>query len=135
MIVVAIIGILAAIGIPAYQDYTIRAQVTEGLNLTLPAKTMVSDFYTNRGYFPPNNSSAGLTSAASISGKFVTGVEVSSAGGNGLITVTFGNDVNAQVLGQTLVLTSTGGVAMGSIAWNCTTGNTIAPKYRPSACR
>lgn len=135
MIVVAIIGILAAIGIPAYQDYTVRAQVTEGFNLTLPTKTMVSDFYTNRGYFPPNNSSAGVPSATSISGKFVTGVEVSTAGGNGLITVTFGNDVNAQILGQTLVLTSTGGVAMGSIAWNCSTGNTISARYRPSACR
>src|SRR5918994_3257890 len=87
MIVVAIIGILAAIAIPAYQDYTIRSQVTEGLNLAAPAKASVAEVYANRGDWPADNTEAGIGSSASIVGKYVTSVSIGSGG----ITVTSGN--------------------------------------------
>jgi type IV pilus assembly protein PilA len=72
MIVVAIIGILASIALPLYQDYTIRAQLAEGVNLASGAKAAVAEFYQNRGAFPGNNASAGLATAASIRGNYVT---------------------------------------------------------------
>ena len=85
MIVVAIIGILAAIAIPAYQDYTIRAQVSEGLNLAAGAKAAVTEYYQDQGVFPGDNVTAGIEDAANIEGKYVSQVEV---GANGVITVT-----------------------------------------------
>ena len=71
MIVVAIIGILAAIAIPAYQDYLIRSQVSEGLTMAAAAKAGVSEFYANKGTWPANNSEAGMGSRREIQGKYV----------------------------------------------------------------
>ena len=136
MIVVAIIGILAAIAIPAYQDYTIRAQVTEGLSLADGAKTAVSEYYTNRGEFPQNNASAGLAADTAISGNYVSQVVVSQGtdASHGLITATFANagtqKANTQISGQTIVLTGAGGA--GSISWTCTSA--LPQKYLPSSC-
>ena len=131
MIVVAIIAILAAIAIPAYQNYLIRAQVTEGMSLATGAKAAVWDFVSNTGYFPPSNESAGLAKATSIAGKYVSKVDVTG----GAITATFGDDANAaiKVLGKdTLVLSPwTEG---GSILWTCKP-STVDPKYLPSSCR
>ena len=76
MIVVAIIGILAAIAIPAYQDYTIRAQVSEGLNLSGGAKAAVTEFFQDRGLMPTDNTEAGLAASDEIVGKYVAFVEV-----------------------------------------------------------
>ena len=91
MIVVAIIGILAAIAIPAYQDYTIRAQVSEGLNLSGGAKAAVTEFFQDRGSMPTDNDEAGLADAdTEIQGKYVSSVEVT----NGVIEVTYGNDAH-----------------------------------------
>jgi type IV pilus assembly protein PilA len=132
---VAIIGILASIAIPAYQDYTIRAQITEGYNLASASKTAVEEFYTNTGRFPSNNASAGVASPASISGKYVTSVTLTTGGAGGLVTIMFGNEANVAINGMTAVLTASGGPAMGSVLWDCRTGNTVAPKYRPSSCR
>src|SRR5882724_5935452 len=87
MIVVAIIGILAAIAIPAYQDYLVRAKVSEGLNLAAAAKTAVAEFYSSKGNLPTNNTSAGLALSTSIQGNNVSGVNVGSTAG--LVTITY----------------------------------------------
>ena len=130
MIVVAIIAILAAIAIPAYQDYVVRSQVTEGMSLADGSKTALAEFYSNTGRFPPSNVSAGLATPASISGNYVTGVDVGTTAGQ--ITVTYGNKANTAIAGQTLILSAiTHG---GSTAFSCTKGS-VAPKYLPSSCR
>src|SRR5574337_1355421 len=132
MIVVAIIAILAAIAIPAYQDYLIRSQVTEGATLMDGAKISGTEYYANRGKWPPVNSSAGLPAAASIAGKYV--VSVDWATNANMITATFGNEANSHIAGDVLVLSpfSNGG---GSFGWSCKNGTTVPQKYLPSSCR
>jgi len=135
MIVVAIIGILAAIAIPAYQDYTIRAQVSEGLSLTGGAKAAVSEFYQDQGTWPTDNNDAGLEASGSISGRYVASVGVGNA--DGIITVTYGAaaPTNNNIRGATVTLTGTDNT--GSISWQCQGGNILGgePKWLPAACR
>ena len=138
MIVVAIIGILAAIAIPAYQDYTIRAQVSEGLSLSSGGKAAVAEFYQDSGDWPTNNALAGLSTDTDISGKYVTKVTVTSTGtgasGNGILTVTYGGDANLAINLKTLTLTAQDNT--GSIEWVCAAGGSgMLPKWLPSACR
>jgi type IV pilus assembly protein PilA len=130
MIVVAIIGILAAIAIPAYQDYTIRAQVSEGINLASGAKAAISEYFMDSGNLPASNAEAGLEAAANITGNYASAVAVSTGG---RVTVTYsGTDVNAQISGQTITLVPA--TNAGSVQWNCSRG-TLAAKHVPSACR
>ena len=131
MIVVAIIAILAAIAIPAYQDYVIRSQVSEGSVLSDGAKTAISEFYNNKGYFPAANTSAGLATANQIKGKYVAQVDAA----NGKIVATFGNEANSKINNKTLTFSAVTGA--GSITWNCrTTESTrVDSKYLPTACR
>jgi type IV pilus assembly protein PilA len=129
MIVVAIIGILAAVALPAYQDYTVRARVTEGLSLASAAKTSVAE-----------NASAGVAFdtgwTAPTATAAVTSVGVDGA--NGQITITY----TATAGNGTVILVPTSGAAAlasgtippNSIVWTCNTG-TLAAKYRPSSCR
>ena len=131
MIVVAIIGILAAIAIPAYQDYTIRAQVSEGLNLSGGAKAAVTEYFQDRGTMPTDNALAGLALAGEIQGKYVTQVNVAS----GTISVTYGNSAHAIITGAQLDLAPDTSSA-GSVQWTCTTGTpVIENKHLPAACR
>jgi len=131
MIVVAIIGILAAIAIPAYQDYTIRAQVSEGLNLTGACKAAVTEFYQDSGAFPTTNATAGLEAAANITGKYTTSVTV---GAGGACAALYGGpDVNANIGGASLTMTPTDN--LGSVSWDCAGDATLVDKWLPAACR
>jgi len=131
MIVVAIIGILAAIAIPAYQDYTIRAQVSEGINLSAGAKAAVTEFFQDRGVLPGDNNEAGVASADEIVGKYVTGVAV---GANGVITVTYGSQANNAINGQNIELVPDT-TNPGSVTWLCRTAGGMLDKHVPAACR
>ena len=139
MIVVAIIGILAAIAIPAYQDYTIKAQVTEGMSLADGVQTTMAEYVANHGTWPASNTSAGLT-ATGASGNYVSQVVVSKAATGGLITITYSNKsqqkANAAINNLTMVLA--GETTGGAIKWICqpngTNGATMLAKYLPSSC-
>ncbi|WP_269435710.1 pilin [Pseudoalteromonas sp. NZS100] len=131
MIVVAIIGILAAVALPAYQDYTKRAHVSEGLNLAAGAKGAVTEFYVSEGTWPTSNTDAGLPLAANITGNAVDTVTVSA---NGVITVAYNSKVEA---GTTLALTPSISSKGGSITWSCAAGATkpVQANYLPANCR
>ncbi|WP_313142665.1 pilin [Stenotrophomonas sp.] len=132
MIVVAIIAILAAIALPAYQDYVARSQVSEAMTLSGGAKTAVTEYYADKGAFPDANDKAGLAKAASITGKYVASVGLSTGG---VITATMkgSNSASSKIAGKTFVMTPAD--AGGSITWDCKTGGGIDAKYRPSSCR
>ncbi|HGH7051352.1 TPA: pilin [Neisseria meningitidis] len=148
MIVIAIVGILAAVALPAYQDYTARAQVSEAILLAEGQKSAVTEYYLNHGEWPANNSSAGVaTSASDIKGKYVQSVEVK----NGVITATMlSSGVNNEIKGKKLSLWAKR--QNGSVKWFCgqpvtragtddtvaadNTGNKkINTKHLPSTCR
>lgn len=153
MIVVAIIGILAAIAIPAYQDYTIRTQVSEGLTLAADVKAGVSEFVAQSGNWPADLREAGLGSAAvaaNKSGRYVESIDVDT----GTILITFGKDANSTINGETLSLRPSRN-NNNDVVWICgkadapsdtvftdasgtasNAGNTsLLDKYMPASCR
>ena len=125
MIVVAIIGILAAVALPAYQDYTKRSHVSEGLSLAGGAKTAVTEYYSSEGSWPSDNTAAGIAPATSIVGNAVKSVTVDGS----KITVVFNQKVEDDA--DIILKGSDNG---GSIDWNCKDGSLIS-KYRPANCR
>ncbi|WP_458071595.1 pilin [Rhodanobacter sp. BL-MT-08] len=139
MIVVAIIAILAAIAIPAYQDYIIRSQVSEAATLASGSETAVSEYYQNKGTAPTSNLLAGVAQPASIGGNYVATVTV---GAGGIITAAmgsgtgsgYGSKANTKIATKTLVFSPT--FSAGSTAWTCQgSASTLAAKYIPSSCR
>jgi type IV pilus assembly protein PilA len=129
MIVVAIIAILAAIAIPMFQEYAIRAQVSEGAVLASGAKNAVGDFISSNGHYPATNESAGLAPSTSITGNYVSSVDIST----GAIVVAFkGPKASPQIADQTLVFTPV--TYANAIGWSCTKG-TLEPRYLPPTCR
>ena len=133
MIVVAIIAILAAIALPAYQDYTIRSQVSEGPVLADGAKTAVAEYYSNKGAYPANNTDAGLDTATNIKGNYVSQVAVTAGG---IIEVTYGGAQANAKLDNTHKLTLTPLDNGGAIQWTCSSNFPATDKkYLPTACR
>jgi type IV pilus assembly protein PilA len=149
MIVIAIIGILAAIAIPQYQDYVTRSKVTEGLNLAAAAKTAVAETFQAKGKMPTgSNNSYGLPLPASISGTYVTSVSVAGGtaqGTGGVITITY-NAADPHLSGKILTLVPI--TEAGGIAWECGyatvvvngitqagVGTTVDNRYLPQSCR
>ncbi|HEZ4470156.1 TPA: pilin [Neisseria meningitidis] len=149
MIVIAIVGILAAVALPAYQDYTARAQVSEAILLAEGQKSAVTEYYLNHGTWPKNNTSAGVASSSTIKGKYVKEVTVA----NGVITATMlSSGVNKEIQGKKLSLWAKR--QDGSVKWFCglpvtrtdattnddvtadtTTNTKIDTKHLPSTCR
>jgi type IV pilus assembly protein PilA len=151
MIVVAIIGILAAIAIPAYQDYTIRAQVTEGLNLMSDMKAGVAEWYAQEGAWPSSLDQIGISGSASTkSGKYVKSINLTK----GTLVTTFGVQANSNITDKTLALQPKTSLN-GDVIWACgerlapssagdpssgpstsAAGATdLLPKYLPASCR
>ncbi|ENS9437359.1 prepilin-type N-terminal cleavage/methylation domain-containing protein [Neisseria gonorrhoeae] len=148
MIVIAIVGILAAVALPAYQDYTARAQVSEAILLAEGQKSAVTEYYLNHGKWPENNDSAGVASPPSnIKGKYVESVTVA----NGVVTAKMlSSGVNKEIQGKKLSLWAKR--EAGSVKWFCgqpvqrtgdndddvtavTDNNNIETKHLPSTCR
>ena len=129
MIVVAIIGILAAVAIPAYQDYIARSQVSEGVSLTAGGKTPLAEYFNDKGTWP----AAASDVIGNRAGKYVSIITLAGATGTtGTISVEArmkDSGVNSAITGGTLVLTSSDGKQ-----WSCTSG-TLGIKYRPASCR
>ncbi|HFC6452870.1 TPA: pilin [Neisseria meningitidis] len=149
MIVIAIVGILAAVALPAYQDYTARAQVSEAILLAEGQKSAVTEYYLNHGTWPGDNSSAGVASSTDIKGKYVAGVKVEK----GVITAEMkSSGVNKEIQGKKLSLWAKR--QDGSVKWFCgqpvtrndtakddtvaadtDTAKKIDTKHLPSTCR
>ncbi|HFC8453956.1 TPA: pilin [Neisseria meningitidis] len=148
MIVIAIVGILAAVALPAYQDYTARAQVSEAILLAEGQKSAVTEYYLNHGIWPSDNSAAGVASSADIKGKYVQKVEVK----NGVVTAEMkSSGVNNEIKGKKLSLWAKR--QDGSVKWFCgqpvtrddakddvaaandNSNNGINTKHLPSTCR
>ena len=130
MIVVAIIGILAAIAIPQYQDYTIRSRVTEGLNLASSLKTAVAETYQSTGNYPTTNAAAGAPDT--VASKYVASVLIS---GSGLIDVTYLGTVGDSANTSGTIIRFTPSASSGAVDWVCNTGSTLPARYRPANCR
>ena len=130
MIVVAIIAVLAAIALPAYQDYTIRGQAAEGLSLSSGARAAVWEFVAANGRLPASNASAGLPSETSIRGQYVTQIKVIPIG----IEITYGGQANVLLQSKTVVVEPSFAAGDGSVRWTCTGGD-LQPKYRATICR
>ena len=131
MIVVAIIGILAAVALPAYQDYTARSQMSEALNLAGGQKGAVTEYRADKGAWPTDNTQAGVAAATDIKGNYVDNVAIAS----GVITATMkSTGVSQGIQGKTLVLSPVS--EAGSISWKCKPGSGgAATKYYPASCR
>ena len=137
MIVVAIIGILAAIALPAYQDYIARTQMSEAMMLASGQKAAVTESWSNYGTVPSDNSAAGIAAPSKITGKYVASVSVVRSGNDGQVNALLrSSGVSKGIQGKTLTLAAkfpTDINAATAIEWDCSSD--ALPKYLPAACR
>ena len=129
MIVTGIIGILGSIAIPAYQDYTIRAQVAEGISLTAGARVAMVEYYLQQGDWPDNNNKAGIANQNDIVGHYVRHVKVNK----NVIEVMFGNEAHKILSNKKITMEAT--EESGIIRWDCGAHGALDDKYLPRACR
>lgn len=129
MIVIAIVGILAAVALPAYQDYTIRARISEPLALLGEAKTSMTEYYIANGILPPDATAAGIRTA--IGTDLVSTMGINAAGD---ILVTLTGHPSLGPAADASIKFSNMGTASGTIVYKCVPG-TITPKYLPANCR
>ncbi|MEG3114045.1 pilin [Salinicola sp. 4072] len=150
MIVVAIIGILAAVAIPQYQNYTARAKMSEVITMMGPDKTAVSEYFVSQGKFPDSQSTSGVVDEER--GNYITGVEYDSTAASGsgdtstpaTATLTYllnsggdiddGQTINSTLAGKNVILQATSD-ADGNLTWECGTDDTTIFEYLPSSCR
>ena len=125
MITVAIVGILAAVALPAYQDYVARSQVSEGLVLASGAKPVIAEYYSNHGRYP-SSSDIGFNG---YTGSYIGNTTI---GANGAIIATFGDDAHRQLRGQTVTLTPEEDTNTGNLKWSC--GSSVDSKFLPTSC-
>lgn len=128
MVVVAIIAILSAIAIPAYQDYVVRAQVAEGIGLTTSARVAITTHYGDRGDYPTDNLAAGVATPSSTTGLHVASVTIGDS--NGMISVAINGTASSKLQTQTLTMQVTDND--GSLNWQC---SGTEPRYLPASCR
>jgi len=134
MIVVAIVGILAAIALPAYQDYIARSKVSEAMGFLDGAKVSIAEYYASNNAFPADQNAAGISSAALTNAKY-TAALVYTPGASATVAATL-KGINTALDTKQVVLTATTPGSDGVIGWNCgTTADTAAYKYLPSTCR
>ncbi|MDX1454437.1 MAG: pilin [Gammaproteobacteria bacterium] len=132
MIVVAIIGILAAVAIPAYQDYITRAKLSEVMGIAAKDKTTISEYYVSIGAMPLTPDAAGISEDAGQS-QYLKTVAFNNTGTNSAtMTYTLDAPLSAALEDRTIIFTGTGNAS--GVTWTCNTG-TLEPKYRPANCR
>ena len=129
MTVTAVIGVLASIAMPAYQDYTVRAQVAEGLVLSAAAKVALIDYFIENGAWPENNNKAGIANHMDIKGSYVKYVMAKK----NAIEIMYSNDAHKAIRNKKIALTAS--ERYGIIRWTCTSAGVIQARYLPSACR
>jgi type IV pilus assembly protein PilA len=128
MIIVAIIAILAAIAIPAYNDFTARSKVSEGISLASTAQLAITEYYMTYGAWPQDNGQAGMNGPLEIQGKYIESVTVAQ----NQVLVLFKPDAGLGLAGYTLLFTATD--AKGAIHWDCSSAD-IEPQFLPPNCR
>lgn len=137
MIVVAIIGILAAVALPAYQDYTVRAKVSEVLLAADPGKLAVTEYFQTKNEMPTAASMAAGNGFSFASSTYVSDVAYTLVDSKGVLTVTAAGDSN--ITGRKITLTGTGTATTGGVVWACAAGGTgdtlMTAKYLPASCK
>jgi len=137
MIVVAIIGILAAVALPAYQDYTVRAKMSEIVLAASGPKTAIAESFQSAGTMPANQAAAGLPTVAETATRLVTSVTYTTTGATvGIVTALAKTAVGGGVTAAMgVALTGTGNATTGQVEWACTPVGSIPTKYLPASCR
>jgi len=135
MIVIAIIGILAAIAIPAYQDYTVRSKVSEGLNMAGAAKLAVAETYDTKGWFTPSNESYGLPKAVSIAATYVSAINAAEGGvRDGIINIHYKFIAANKVVSDDIITLTPDTSKPGAMGWTCASAD-ISARFLPANCR